>query len=161
MAKYANQKTITINRDIPERGKGQFLQIYNQNIAQAARDLTAVGFKLYLYFASNQKGYEKDYSPRDFANIYGVSYESARKAPQNLVDNGYLVIGDKNTMEFFETPQETQTKIKIKPAERRLIEQEDNTYKGYTFKELYDELKDELSEEEIREQYWNTAEVCE
>ena len=154
MAHYANQKTFTIHRIIPERGGGQFLQIYSKNIAEASRTLTPVAFKLYLYLASNQDNYTKDYSPRDFSNLYGVSYDAARKAPQALIDAGYLVQTD-NGVEFFETPQERRPRLDIQPERR--------SYKGqlFTYKEVYEELSDNLMEEEIKEIWNNKMEVVE
>ena len=135
MAHYANQKTFTIHRIIPERGGGQFLQIYSKNIAEASRILTPVAFKLYLYLASNQDNYTKDYSPRDFSNLYGVSYDAARKAPQALIDAGYLVQTD-NGVDFFETPQERRPRLVVEPERRK--------YKDFvmTYEEVYEDLKE-------------------
>lgn len=161
MATYANQKTIKINRTTPEKGKGQFLQIYSQNLSEASRLLTAVGFKLYLYLASNQNNYEKDYSPRDFANVYGVSYESARKAPKNLIDNGYLIPND-NKLEFFETPQQVEIpieeKFEIPEEEKRWMPTKNGGRAPITYDELYNGLKDKKSETTIQN-IWNKLEV--
>ena len=160
MAQYANQKTIKVNRDTPTKGKGQFLQIYTQRLSEASRTLSPVGFKLYLYFASNQDGYEKDYSPRDFANIYGVSYESARKAPQNLIENGYLIAEGANKLVFYEEPQvvNEETKLELPQEEKRLAKQDDGSYKPMTYSEIWKELKDNYPEETIK-RFWNTLEV--
>lgn len=161
MATYANQKTFTINRITPAPGSGkQYISIHTQTLAAAARNLSPVGFKLYLYLASNQNGYEKDYSPRDFANIYGVSIDAARKAPQNLMDCGYLILTHGNKYAFFEEPQEiaSKTSIALPKCEKRLIPQDDGTEKAMSYMEVYNELKDNYSEEEIKN-FWNEQEV--
>lgn len=159
MANYANQKTFTINRTIPSFNDGkQFLSIYAHSLAHASRELTPVGFKLYLYLASNKDKYIKDYSPQDFANVYGVSYEAARKAPQNLEENGYLVHLGANKYEFFEEPQEPKEKEIIFEPERRSFNIKGKLY-TFTYEEFLEQVKG-FSPERINK-IWNSGEVVE
>ena len=163
MATYPNQKHFTINRINPLTEKKQFLSITCENLALASRNLNGeIPFKFYLYLCSNQDGYSFDYSPQHFANVYGVSLDSARRAADKLIEAGYLVRDEKhkNGFVFYETPQEKKSSIKRKTdVEKRLIEQEDGTFKAMSFSELCRGLS-ELSETEIKEEYWNTAEVA-
>ena len=162
MAYYANQNLIEIKREIPDyRGKKQYLSAYSENIAMAARLLNGVPFKFYIYLLSNQNGYCLDYSPKHFSNIYGVSYDSAKKAIKPLVDAGYLVKKPNGGYEFHETPQEKPASIKYIPEEQelRLIPQDDDSFKPMTYIEVYQELiKQNIPESKI-EEYWNHMEV--
>ena len=162
MAYYANQNLIEIKREIPDyRGKKQYLSAYTENIAMAARLLNGVPFKFYIYLLSNQNGYSLDYSPKHFSNIYGVSYDSAKKAIRPLVDAGYLVKKPNGGYEFHETPQEKPASIKYvsEDKELRLIPQDDDTFKPMTYIEVYQELiKQNIPESKI-EEYWNRMEV--
>lgn len=162
MAYYANQNLIEIKREIPDyRGKKQYLSAYSENIAMAARLLNGVPFKFYIYLLSNQNGYCLDYSPKHFSNIYGVSYDSAKKAIKPLVDAGYLVKKPNGGYEFHETPQEKPASIKYIPEEQelRLIPQDDDSFKPMTYIEVYQELiKDNIPVKDI-EAYWNSKEV--
>lgn len=162
MAQYANQTTIEIKRDMPDyRGKKQYLTAYSENIAAAARLLNGVPFKFYLYLLSNQNGYSLDYSPKHFSNIYGVSYDSAKKAVAPLVDAGFLVRKPRGGYEFYEVPQEKPTSIKYIPEEQelRLIPQEDNTFKPMTYLEVCRILKEEKCTDDFINDYWNKMEV--
>lgn len=162
MAYYANQNLIEIKREIPDyRGKKQYLSAYTENIAMAARLLNGVPFKFYIYLLSNQNGYCLDYSPKHFSNIYGVSYDSAKKAIRPLVDAGYLVKKPNGGYEFHETPQEKPASIKYIPEEQelRLIPQDDDSFKPMTYIEVYKELiKDNTPVKDI-EAFWNRMEV--
>ena len=162
MAYYANQNLIEIKREIPDyRGKKQYLSAYTENIAMAARLLNGVPFKFYIYLLSNQNGYCLDYSPKHFSNIYGVSYDSAKKAIGPLVDAGYLVKKPNGGYEFHETPQEKPASIKYvsEDKELRLIPQDDDSFKPMTYIEVYQELiKDNIPVKDI-EEYWNRMEV--
>lgn len=162
MAYYANQNLIEIKREIPDyRGKKQYLSAYTENIAMAARLLNGVPFKFYIYLLSNQNGYCLDYSPKHFSNIYGVSYDSAKKAIRPLVDAGYLVKKPNGGYEFHETPQEKPASIKYisEDKELRLIPQDDDSFKPMTYIEVYQELiKQNIPESKI-EAYWNNMEV--
>lgn len=162
MAYYANQNLIEIKREIPDyRGKKQYLSAYTENIAMAARLLNGVPFKFYIYLLSNQNGYSLDYSPKHFSNIYGVSYDSAKKAISPLVDAGYLVKKPNGGYEFHETPQEKPASIKYIPEEQelRLIPQDDDSFKPMTYIEVYRELiKDNTPVKDI-EAFWNRMEV--
>lgn len=105
--KYANQKTITVNREIPSRHsrEARFI-IYRKNLEAAASNLSGVAFKLYCYIASFGNGYSLDFSPQDFITQYGVSINAARDAVHTLIDKGYLVEIKENEYIFNEVPDD-------------------------------------------------------
>ena len=80
MAQYANQRTYIIHRINPINKGVVYLSIAASALANASRILTPTSFKLYLYLATNKDGYSLDFSPKHFSELYGVSYDSARKA---------------------------------------------------------------------------------
>ena len=160
MAHYQNQKTIIIHRSNPLSEKKQYLAIDCQALATAARLLTPSGFKLYLYLASNQNNYEKDYSPRDFSNVYGLSVDAARRAPADLVKCGYI-IEENGKLNFYETPHDpplTTEDILLKPEVRTV--QTKNGPRNVTYNELKSLLTKEIPEHEFLEK-WNQLPIVE
>ena len=162
MAFYPNQKRFIIHRNNPMNEKKQYLAISTENLATAARNLSGeVAFKFYIYLAANRDNYSLDYSPQHFANIYGISIDSARRAADKLIEAGYLVKNEdyKNTFEFFEVSQKKDEKPKIKSAvleERRFIEQDNGELVRMTYPELFAELK-EYYPSEIIKTVWENA----
>ena len=152
-----NQRSITINRNIPEKGGKQFLTIYTETLAAASKIIAGeVPFKLYLYLCANRDKFDTFYSPQAFANIYGVSAESGRRAFTQLEEKGFLINKGNNHYEFYELPQ-NKPSISVK-IERRNVPQTDGSFIPMTYKEVCNELCAELSEPEIKE-YWNGWEV--
>ena len=151
-----NQRNITINRKDALSSGRQYLAINCDTLAEASRNISGeVPFKLYLYLASNKNGYEFSFSPQHFSNIYGCSIDASRKAFVKLIESNYIINNGNNSFEFFETPQERRPRLDIQPERR--------SYKGqlFTYKEVYDELSDNLMEEEIKEIWNNKMEVVE
>lgn len=160
MATYANQKTITINREeVNLRGDKQYLAVYSENVAAASRVLSNTSFKLYIYLLSNQDGYKKDFSSQHFSTLYGVSYSSVSRAIAELEKEGFLVKGDNNKYEFYERPQEKR-KFATKPQKRK-FEMDDGSFVYLTYKEFSEGMNEEgYSPEEITN-IWNSGEVVE
>lgn len=160
MATYANQKTITINREeVNLRGDRQYLAVYSENVAAASRVLSNTSFKLYIYLLSNQDGYKKDFSSQHFSTLYGVSYSSVSRAIAELEKEGFLVKGDNNKYEFYERPQEKR-KLITKPQKRK-FEMDDGSFVYLTYGEFSEGMNEEgYSPEEITN-IWNSGEVVE
>lgn len=160
MATYANQKTITINREeVNLRGDRQYLAVYSENVAAASRVLSNTSFKLYIYLLSNQDGYKKDFSSQHFSTLYGVSYSSVSRAIAELEKEGFLVKGDNNKYEFYERPQEKR-KLATKPQKRK-FEMDDGSFVYLTYGEFSEGMNEEgYSPEEITN-IWNSGEVVE
>ena len=151
-----NQRNITINRKDALSSGRQYLAINCDTLAEASRNISGeVPFKLYLYLASNKNGYEFSFSPQHFSNIYGCSIDASRKAFVKLIESNYIINNGNNSFEFFETPQERRPRLDIQPERR--------SYKGqlFTYNEVYEELSDNLMEEEIKEIWNNKMEVVE
>lgn len=160
MATYANQKTITINREeVNLRGDKQYLAVYSENVAAASRVLSNTSFKLYIYLLSNQDGYKKDFSSQHFSTLYGVSYSSVSRAIAELEKENFLIKGDNNKYEFYERPQEKR-KLVIKPQKRK-FEMDDGSFVYLTYGEFSEGMNEEgYSPEEITN-IWNSGEVVE
>lgn len=157
MAHYANQKTIIIHRSNPIGDKKQYLAIDCQALSTAARILTPSGLKLFLYLASNQDGYQKDYSPKDFSNIYGVSVDAARKARLDLQANGYLVESENGKLEFYERPQE-ELEFVIAP-EKRKFKMSNGSFICLTYGEFLEQAHSKNYSPEQITYMWDKGEV--
>ena len=66
-------------------------------------------FGLYLYLCGNQNGYPLSLSSVAVQQALGISDSSYRRAVEDLLAAGYLIMrnGKKNTMDFYTTPQPT------------------------------------------------------
>lgn len=162
MANYANQKTITIQRDtVDQKNRGkQYILAYTENIANAARNLNGSAFKLYIYLLSNQDGFTKDYSPQHFENIYGVSNSSAKRAFQELIEAGYIEYNNKNNYNFNEVPQvKSGISLDCLEIEKRYIPQDNGLMVEMSYLEVYNELKEFVPEEQIK-QFWNNQKIA-
>lgn len=111
-----NQREVLIQRDIPTKAsKKPYLAIYCEHIEKAATALTPVGFKLYLYLASNQNNYNGAFSSAHFAESYGCDVKSAKTAFNSLIEEGYLTQSpnQKNLYIFNELPQAEEPTISL------------------------------------------------
>ena len=158
MAQYANQRTYIIHRINPMNKGVVYLSITASALANASRILTPTGFKLYLYLATNKDGYSLDFSPKHFSELYGVSYDSARKASQDLIDNHFLVLNKNGKYDFYEEPQVT-VQFAIQP-ERRLVPLQSGELIPISLQEFLNQVvSDALTAEEATE-YWKKCEVA-
>ena len=66
-------------------------------------------FGLYLYLCGNQNGYELSLSSVAIQQALGVSDSSYRRAVEDLLAAGYLMMRNDNerTLDFYTTPQPT------------------------------------------------------
>ncbi len=71
----------------------------------AAKNLKAGAFKLWVYFAKNQDGYTFALSPQDVKNTFGMNKTQYDNARQELEQKGYLIVQDRNYYYFSEIPQ--------------------------------------------------------
>ena len=106
MVSYPNQSTITIHKPKYER---DFLQVSIDEWQVAFATLPRISFGLYLYLCGNQDNYRFALSSVDVQRSLGVSDSSYRRAVEDLLAAGYLMMrnGKKNTMDFFTSPQPT------------------------------------------------------
>lgn len=99
-AKYANQNIIIIKKTPVQK---DFLQISNKEWMQAARDCdkSLAAFKMYLYLAGNEIGYELGLSQVRIENELGIKKTGYYNAIKLLQKLGYLKDIGNNKMEFY------------------------------------------------------------
>ena len=100
-----NQRIITVHKALTDQQ-----HIYTKNnlaaLDEAAGKLKSLGgFKLYMYFAKNQDNYNFALSSKDFCDWSSLSIKAYNTAFAELVENGYLVSENNNTIyQFYEKP---------------------------------------------------------
>ena len=107
MKSFPNQKLITVHK--PEY-KGNFVQIGIDEWQEAFVKLPArISFGLYLHLCGNADGFPLALSSVDVQKSLGVSDSSYRRAVEDLLAAGYLMMrnGNEHTLDFYTTPQPT------------------------------------------------------
>lgn len=116
MANYANQKTVKItNVELiySSDDDTEFLHSVKWKYIQNAKKvLSEAGFTVWLYFlkwsGTAKKGVNKDFSPVQVKEEFGISENGARNGFQNLIDKGCLIkVEDKKNLYIF-TPIPTK-----------------------------------------------------
>lgn len=153
---YPNQKMVYINRDMPKQtkeNKRPYVVAYTDVITQAAQNLGTkhTAFKLYLYCLCNQDNYHFALSPQDFSNQYGVSLKAAKDAVNELIAAGYLVLREKKTYDFYETPHIDD----IEPLDE--IRKKFKTKSGKELELTFSELVEKLGDKNKAEEKWRNA----
>lgn len=69
---------------------------------KAARELDAAAFKLWIYFAKNQNGYEFALSSKDVLDTFGMKRDQYNGAVEKLIKANYLVKVSGNSYTFNE-----------------------------------------------------------
>lgn len=130
---YANQRRITIHREVPKgtkESKRSYVIAYNDNINDAMKNLSkATSFKVYMYMLGNVDEYRFALSTQDIADVCGMSKDTAKSAVNDLIEKGYLVLRDKHSYDFYERPiddsipvEEEKKKFKVKGTVDKYIE---------------------------------------
>ena len=116
---FPNQRHITIHKPDYE---GNFVQVAFDEWQDAFARLPRISFGLYLYLCGNQNKYGFYFSPAHVQNALNVSESSVRRAVEDLLGEGYLIMrnGNEHTLDFYTTPQPTsyvkKDRKKKKPA---------------------------------------------
>lgn len=153
---YPNQKIVQIHRNMPKQTKDSkkpFVVAYTDVIGKASTNLGTkhTAFKLYMYLLCNQDNYRFALSPQAFANEFGVSLKSAKDAVNDLIEAGYLVLREKKTYDFYETPHFDE----LEPENE--IRKTFKTKSGKTLELTFTELVDYVGSKEKAEEKWRTA----
>lgn len=152
---YPNQKMVQIHRDMPKQtkeNKRPFVVAYTDAIEAAAQNIHKPStFKLYLYCICNRDNYHFALSPQDFATRYGISLDSAKDAVKDLIALGYLVLREKKTYDFYETP----CAIEIEPVE--VIRKKFKFKNGDVLDMTLSELTERIGNQEKAEEIWRNA----
>lgn len=115
MATNPNQRVVKIGPKEPCDKNHIYVAINKKVLFDAMRDLrenckSKGAFDLWLYFASNQSGFETATGPAcDCCLQTGLKKAGYESAFKDLVDRGYLV-GEKNHYVFYEKPQKQEEK---------------------------------------------------
>ena len=112
---YPNQSILTIHKP---QYKENFLQVAIDEWQDAFIKLPRISFSLYLYLCGNQDGFPLSLSSADIQKRLNVSDSSYRRAVEDLLAAGYLMMRNdkKNTMEFYTSPQPTTY---VKPERKK------------------------------------------
>lgn len=103
---FPNQKIITIHK--PEY-EGNFVQVAIDEWQEAFATLPRISFGLYLYLCGNKNKFNYALSSVAVQNALGVSDSSYRRAVDDLLAAGYLIMrkGNEHTLDFYTSPQPT------------------------------------------------------
>jgi len=108
MITVPNQKIVKVEKE--PCGKGNLYAAINLKAMEAAaQDLDAGAFKLWIYFAKNQNGYEFALSSKDAKDTFGLGKSQYDTAVKKLISSGYLTNTQDNYYTFSETPKENNT----------------------------------------------------
>jgi len=109
-----NQKIITVEKE--PCGKGNLYAAINLKAMEAAaQDLDAGAFKLWIYFAKNQNGYEFALSSKDASASFGIGKSQYDTAIKKLIASGYLTNTQGNFYTFSETPSPKENSTEKMP----------------------------------------------
>lgn len=112
---YPNQSIVTIHKP---QYKENFLQVAIDEWHEAFIKLPRISFSLYLYLCGNQDGFPLALSSADVQKRLNVSDSSYRRAVEDLLAAGYLMMRNdkKNTMDFYTSPRPTTY---VKPERKK------------------------------------------
>ena len=125
MANYKtvpNQKVVKVDK-VETKGK-IFAQIEMDALQSAAQSLDAGAFKLWVYFAKNQKGFEFALSSKDVLDTFGMKIKQYNNAVDELIEKGYLVAQGGNKYLFSEVavkPKGNNEKESVMPKSNNAV----------------------------------------
>lgn len=155
-----NQRKLTINRTMPQKGINEpFLQVYTKNIQAASKNLNGIAFKIFVYLLCNANKYELWYSPATISEACGISVDGARNGFKELLEKGYIAQIGKNKYSFYETPH-LQIDLSSFVEERRIVRYMGGGEGYLTYSEVKELLKDKKTEKQI-EEYWYSLPIVE
>ena len=103
MITVPNQKIVKVEKE--PCGNGNLYAAINLKAMEAAaQNLDAGAFKLWIYFAKNQNGYEFALSSKDAKDTFGLGKSQYDTAIKKLISSGYLTNIQGNQYTFSETP---------------------------------------------------------
>lgn len=102
-----NQRIIYIERE-SEKARTDYFKIGHSQLEQAASDLGANAFKLYIYLCDNKDSFRLELSSKHFINWSNTSDSTYDRAFKELKDKNYLIQSDdkKNVYLFVETSRD-------------------------------------------------------
>lgn len=100
MITYPNQKIIHINKET----SSNFLQVDKDAWMNASENLTYNAFRVYLYLAGNQNGFDLALSKKAIQAEIKMHDNTYKKVIKELQETGYLVQKQGNIYDFFTVP---------------------------------------------------------
>ena len=120
MKTVPNQKIVEVVKE-PCNQNNYYARINLEAMSEAALDLDAGAFKLWIYFAKNQNEYEFALSSKEIEKTFGMKIKQYNNAVKTLEDKGYLVNTKGNKYEFREKPVITKKDNALLPKVIRNI----------------------------------------
>lgn len=101
-----NQRAVTIYKEPCDNAAKEhyYAKINLAAMTQAAQDLDAGAFKLWIYFAKNQPGYQFALSKADVQESFGMKKTQYDNAIKELKEKRYLVAVKDPYYNFYEVP---------------------------------------------------------
>lgn len=101
-----NQQYKVLNTYKSDTTNHGYIMLSHSSWQRAIKELSSVGFKLYMYMAKNSSGYEYDLSPASINNTVKMCKESYRNALKELKAKGYIIQSDiyENGIYFRDNP---------------------------------------------------------
>ena len=126
MKTVPNQKIVEVVKE-PCNQNNYYARINLEAMSEAALDLDAGAFKLWIYFAKNQNEYEFALSSKEIEKTFGMKIKQYNNAVKTLEDKGYLVNTKGNKYEFREKPVITKKdNVVITKKDNVVITKKDN-----------------------------------
>ncbi len=83
-----NQKTVFVCKEVCDR-ENVYTQINMDALKYAMEHLTNAQFKVWMYFAKNQHGYQFGLSPAEAAH-WGIAKTTIQETVRLFIEKGYL-----------------------------------------------------------------------
>ena len=123
-----NQKIIKVSKQ-PCDKQHYYSAINLVAMEEAAINLDAGAFKLWMYFAKNQNNYEFALSSKDAEANFGIKIKQYNNAVAELMNKGYLVNTKGNNYIFNEKPvMPFEDNAVITKSNNAVITKEDKKY---------------------------------
>lgn len=85
---FPNQHAIQIKKTDPDK---TFIMLNSNTLQNAAINLSAAAFKLWVYFAQNKNDFIFALSPQAIQNTFGMKEKQYRNALKELIKKHYIV----------------------------------------------------------------------
>ena len=102
-----NQKVIRVTKEICDK-QHTYAAINIAAMEEAARNLDAGAFKLWIYFAKNQENYQFALSSKAVEEVFGMKIKQYNNAIKELQDKGYVNVISGNIYCFSERAVNTK-----------------------------------------------------
>lgn len=144
-----NQKAVKVNKE-PCNKNNLYAAINLQAMEEAARNLDAAAFKLWVYFAKNQNGYEFALSSKDVLDTFGMKKDQYNRATEVLIKANYLVQTQGSYYTFNERALQEKTTTQLQENPTTVLQEitttdlQDFPIRNITVNNTIDNTKDNI-----------------